>query len=127
MQLTINVEPLHAIGVLAGLVSANLAQIADAGMSGAFPVLRGLHDGSIRYEAADPGEEWRSWAEVQSSGYGDCEDLVCAVCAEYLAAGIAARPVAYEAMPGVWHVIIEKRIGKRYGDPSRLGGMTGSA
>jgi len=129
VQLTIDMAPQHAVGILAGLVSADLVQIAEAGMSGAFPVLRGLHTGSIRYERADPGEEWRSWEQVLQSGNGDCEDLVCAVCAEYLAAGIPARPVAYEAVPGVWHVVVEVVGGahQRYGDPSRLGGMQGPA
>ncbi len=128
MRLTATLSPRHAAGMLAGLVQSDLLQITDSGDT-SLPVLRGLKDGTIRYEARDPEEHWRTWAEILRDGYGDCEDLVPAVVAELQAVGIQARPVAYETDPGLWHVVAQVFgvEGVDYIDPSREGGMGAAA
>jgi hypothetical protein len=129
MRLVMDLNPQLAAGVLAGLVQTNLMQIAGAGQAGSFPVLRGLRDGQIKYVKADPHEEWQSWEAVLANGTGDCEDLASAVAAELVAAGVPSRPVAFEARPGLWHVVVEV-LGLpavRWIDPSREGGMKGEA
>ena len=129
MRLVMDLNPQQAAGVLAGLVQTNLMQIAEAGQAGSFPVLRGLRGGQIRYVRADPQEQWQSWESVLAAGTGDCEDLASAVAAELVAAGIPARPVAFQARPGLWHVVVEVLglPGVRWIDPSRQGGMEGEA
>ncbi len=121
--------PVQAAGVLAGLVQTNLMQISEAGQASAFPVLRGLRGGQIRYIKADPHEQWQSWEAVLAHGGGDCEDLASAVAAELVAAGIPARPVSWEVRPGLWHVVVEVLglPGTHWIDPSREGGMEGAA
>lgn len=120
-----NLGPQAAAGVLAGLVQANLTQIASAQKAGSFPITRGLREGTIKYVKADPEEHWQTWEEVLEAGSGDCEDLAPAVAAELVAAGIEARPVAYQAREGLWHVVVEVRgvPGVNFIDPSREGGM----
>ena len=125
MRLTMDLGPVEAAGLLAGIVQANLLQIAGAGKAGAFPITHGLQAGDIKYVKADPQEEWQTWEQVRTRGTGDCEDLAPAVASELVAAGIEARPVAYEAKPGLWHVVVEVRgvPGVDFIDPSREGGM----
>jgi hypothetical protein len=134
--------------VLAGLVEVNLWQIQERKLEGQTLVLDGLIKGSIArragalpgspawpldaiaYRQFDPEEHWKDWATIRRDGEGDCEDLVPAIAAELLAAGIPARPVAYQAIPGVWHVVVQykdAKLGWRYADPSLLGGMEGAA
>lgn len=129
MRLVMNLGPTEAAGVLAGLVQANLLQIAEAGKASTFPVTCGLVDGSIKYVKADPQEQWKTWQQVIEDAAGDCEDLAPAVASELVAAGIVARPVAYEAAPGLWHVVVEIQgvPGVDFIDPSREGGMGGIA
>jgi len=125
MRLVMDLDPRHAAGVLAGLVQSDLMQIADAGEVGKLPVLKGLQDGTIKYRKADPNEEWLTWEQVKTRGTGDCEDLTTAVASELISAGIPARPVAYQAQPGLWHVVVQVEgvPGVEYIDPSREGGM----
>ena len=125
MRLIMDLGPKEAAGVLAGLVQANLLQIEEAGKAGSFPVTLGLKEGTLTYVRADPQEEWMTWTQVLNKGTGDCEDLAPAVCSELVAAGIIARPVAYEAKPGLWHVVVEVKgvPGVDFIDPSREGGM----
>ena len=148
MQLLVRLEPQYAAGILAGLVQANLWQIQAAGKAGQTPVLDGLlagaaarklgikpdsphwPEGAIYYKKLDPTEHWKDWKAILADGFADCEDLASAVAAELMAAGRQARPVAYEAIPSVWHVVVQykTRGGKwRYADPSLLGGMKGAA
>ena len=125
MRLVMDLDPRHAAGVLAGLVQSDLMQISDAGATGKLPVLTGLRDGTIKYRRADPNEEWLTWEQVKTRGAGDCEDLTTAVASELISAGISARPVAYEAKPGLWHVVVQVEgiPGVDFIDPSREGGM----
>lgn len=129
MELRIRLRPADAPGILAGLVQTNLKQINEAGATGVAPVLRGVIDGRLRYVQADPDEWWKDWRSILATGTFDCEDIAPAIAAELLSMGIPARPVAYEAAPDLWHVIVEYWDGKRmrYGDPSILGGMAGGA
>ena len=148
MQLLLRLRPDHAAGVLAGLVEVNLWQIQERGLEGQTPILDGLVLGSIArkagalpgtpswpanaiaYKQFDPEEHWKDWATILRDGEGDCEDFVPAIAAELLAAGIPARPVAYQPIPGVWHVVVQYKDpvrGWRYADPSLLGGMEGAA
>ena len=148
MQLLLRLPPRHAAGVLAGLVEVNLAQIHEAGKSQQTPVLDGLIKGSearkqglspdmpgwpsdaIVYRQFDPEEHWKDWNAILRDGAGDCEDLAPAISAELLAAGIPARPIAYQPAHNIWHVVIQykdAKLGWRYADPSALGGMTGAA
>ncbi len=122
MKLGIDIDPLDGPSVLGGLVGVNTKQIERFGQRGT-PVLSGLLDGSIVYIEADPNEEWLTWEGVQAAGGGDCEDLVAAVVAEALAAGIPARPVVYDAGDGLFHVVVELTERRIYLDPSRTGGM----
>jgi len=148
MQLVLRLPPEHAAGVLAGLVQVNLWQIHQADLAGETPVLDGLLAGAaarrvgltpesplwpqeaIHYAPLDPQEHWKDWAAVRRDRKADCEDLAPAVSAELLASGVPARPVAYEALPGVWHVVVQYRRKDGtwvYADPSLLGGMEGGA
>ena len=68
---------------------------------------------------ADPHEEWQSWEAVLANGTGDCEDLASAVAAELVAAGVPSRPVAFEARPGLWHVVVEVWVCLLYGGSTR--------
>lgn len=130
MRLQVNLAPQDAPAILAGLVETSIRQIRQAGVAGQFPVLDGLRDGSIRYVQADPGENWKTWENVLHDRAGDCEDLTAAVAAEYMAAGIFARPVAYQPhglSSQLWHVVVEVWDPESgtpwYGDPSIMGGM----
>lgn len=125
MRLVMHLGPVEAAGLLAGIVQANLMQISEAGRASSFPVTRGIASGNIKYVKADPNEEWKTWAQVLKDGAGDCEDLAPAVASELVAAGIVARPVAYQARPGLWHVVVEVHgiDGVDFIDPSREGGM----
>ena len=148
MQLLLRLRPDHAAGVLAGLVEVNLTQIEESGKRGETPVLDGLIRGSnarvagltpespnwpsdaIIYRQFDPEEHWKDWASILRDGAGDCEDLAPAISAELLASGIPARPVAYQPVKNVWHVVVQykdPKLGWRYADPSTLGGMEGAA
>ena len=125
MRLVMELAPDAAAGILAGVVQANLLQLSEAGQAGAFPVTRGLQEGTIKYVATDPEEKCQTWEDVMATRQGDCEDLAPAVAAELVAAGILARPVAYQAKPGTWHVVVEVKglPGVDFIDPSREGGM----
>ena len=148
MQLVLRLRPDQAAGVLAGLVEVNLWQITEAGQAGRTPVLDGLIKGNIArqsgiepgqpgwpvdavvYRKFDPDEHWKDWSAILEDGEGDCEDLAPAISAELMASGIQARPVAYQPMHNVWHVIVQykdRKLGWRYADPSSLGGMEGAA
>ena len=129
MELRIRLRPADAPGILAGLVQTDLQQIQQAGAAGAAPVLRGVIDGSLRYVRADPNEWWKDWRSILETGTFDCEDIAPAVAAELMLMGVSARPVAFEAAPDLWHVIVEYWDGQRlvYADPSILGGMSGGA
>lgn len=119
-------------------MSVNLYQLGQvakaqigAGSRGAFPILRGLQDKTVRYERSDPEEEWKTWAqltgELRAKGRatGDCEDLASAVAGELRFAGIPARTYVYKSGPSLYHVVVKT---DRWGilDPSVAGGMGGN-
>jgi len=125
----------EAAHLLQGLVAVDVSQIQKrfGGYHGdaAFPILRGIQTGRVRYERADPLEHWQSWREIveQMDGggiaLGDCEDLSAAVVGELLFGGISARPYVYQSGPKLYHVVVQT---PRWGflDPSRAAGMEGS-
>jgi len=134
----INVSAPEAAHLLEGLVSVNLYQLGQvaraqigAGARGAFPILRGIQTGTVRYERYDPNEEWKTWAqlmdELRTKGIatGDCEDLASAVAGELRFAGIPARTYVYKSGPSLYHVVVKT---DRWGilDPSRGAGMDGN-
>ena len=158
MRLSADLSPEQAAHMLAGLVLANIAQIEQAVQRGVLapgqtPLLDGLRSGAVRYERVDPGEDWKDWQRLLTDGWGDCEDLVPAICAEYIVqVGLRAEPIAY--WPGgdaPWHVVacveraplLEGPLGRAelairrilglgnllpgrgvwYADPSVMGGM----
>jgi len=109
-----------------GVVGVNRLQLRN----GSRPVSEGLLSGELKYIRRDPQEKWTSVNEIWLAGGGDCEDLVPAVVAELLAAGHLAVPLAYQPVPGVWHVIYRYNdpiLGWVNRDPSKLGGMAGAA
>ena len=127
MRILLDVPPEQAPAILAALTAINLQQIRNAGMAGRFPVLEGLISGAIRYDGDDPDEKWQDWEQILTAKRADCEDLVPAIAAEYLAAGVFARPIPYSPDGMLWHVVVEvwpPDGGKPWmGDPSVLGGM----
>jgi len=135
---TINVSAPEAAHLLEGLVSVNLYQMGQAvgpsmgaGARGAFPILNGIQNGTVRYDRFDPQEEWKTWAqlmgELRKSGRatGDCEDLSSAVAAEFRFAGIPASTYVYKSGPSLYHVVVKT---DKWGllDPSRASGMEGN-
>jgi hypothetical protein len=82
---TINVSAPEAAHLLEGLVSVNLYQMGQAvgpsmgaGARGAFPILNGIQNGTVRYERLDPTEEWKTWSQLTGElrrfgrATGDC-------------------------------------------------------
>jgi len=132
----INVTPAEAANLLDGIVSVNLAQMDRAyggkriglGAQSPMPILTGIQRGTVRYCRFDPEEEWKLWSqlagEVRKNGIatGDCEDLVCAVVAELIYAGVNARSYVVRSGKSLYHVLIKT---DRWGllDPSRAAGM----
>jgi hypothetical protein len=127
-------ETKDAANLLAGLVNVGLGQMRRArlGAADSFPILRGIQAGRVRYERADPNEDWQSWGELVAQmgrgdgiARGDCEDLSSAVAAELLFNGIPARTYVYRSGPRLYHVVVKT---DRWGvlDPSRAAGMEGN-
>lgn len=127
-------ETKDAANLLVGLVNVGLGQMRRGGLgaAGAFPILRGIQTGRVRYERSDPNEDWQSWGELvaqmgRGDGVvrGDCEDLSAAVAAELLFNGVPARTYVYRSGPKLYHVVVKT---DRWGvlDPSRAAGMEGN-
>ena len=130
MQIVLRLDPRRAPKLLHALVEIDMDEIKAANMVGKTPVLDGLRSGAIRYNRDDPDEYWKDWDAIRRDGEGDCEDLAPAVAAELILAGTKARPVAYQPLDGLWHVVVEylDAAGQaHYGDPSVMGGMKGPA
>lgn len=111
--------------LLAGLLLIDQRQLLE----GVPPISQALKDGTLKYIRRDPHEHFRTIRELWHYGGGDCEDLSTAVAAEIavqtgqLARLVSpARPVFYQARPGLWHSVTEVAGGRRI-DPSRTGGM----
>jgi hypothetical protein len=133
----IEVTAEEAAHLLEGLVRVDVSQLQKStgaqpgfGRSSPMPILRGIQAGTVRYDAFDPDEEWKTWSqlvgELQTKGkaVGDCEDLSSAVAAELRFAGIPARTYVYKSGPRLYHVIVAtEKWG--YLDPSRQSGMEG--
>jgi hypothetical protein len=70
---------------------------------------------------------WDPIPALYARGYGDCKSLSCALVAEYLAKGIAAKPVfRFRKRAGNggkdFHILVMVN-GERWEDPSRILGM----
>lgn len=124
MIVHVKVDPQTAASLLIGLVAANVEQIQRALEAGeAVPsVLAGIRSGAIVYRRQDPNEEWKTYAQLARDGWGDCEDLACAVVAELLCLGDEAEPFVYRSQGSTYHVVAWSRA---WGwlDPSRAAGM----
>lgn len=125
-------ETQEAANLLDGLVSVDLGQIDRLlGRKGVYPIISGIHRGTVRYKRADPNEHWKSWREMKAEldrtgmATGDCEDLSSSVSAELLFNGIPARTYVYQSGPKLYHVVVKT---DRWGllDPSRSAGMGGN-
>lgn len=89
---------------------------------GMFPPL--LQSG-IRYrpeKTKGKPERWKYINELYADGFGDCEDLACALAAELTVAGRLAAPIIYQVRDGLWHIIVVTEDGEEL-DPSRSLGM----
>src|SRR3954467_2774673 len=52
-----------------------------------------LYDSKVRYRMDEPhGEDWQDIYRTLRKGFGDCEDLACWRCAEYVRDGVDAHP-----------------------------------
>lgn len=55
--------------------------------------LPSIYNGHVRYQAEPLGrEEWLTVDKIHARGNGDCEDLACALAAEYQIRGVPAEP-----------------------------------
>jgi len=86
-------------------------------------ISKALHTGTIRYNRRDPTEHWMSLREIWKRGYGDCEDLACAVAAERTFRGYPSRMVLIRVRPTLMHAVVHDERTGRLIDPSRTGGM----
>jgi len=102
-----------------GLIGLDLYQLSQ----GTPGISKALHDGRVRYNRLDRREHWMSLREIWSRGFGDCEDLACAVAAERTFNGLPSRLVIYRVRPGLAHAVVEDLRTGRLLDPSRTGGM----
>jgi len=95
------------------------------------PLLPGIYEAGVEYRREPPGnEQFKDVCAVLHDGYGDCEDLSCAVAAwrtvrnnELCTPVITWQPVR-NAPPGHWlyHITVMRADGTRE-DPSRETGM----
>lgn len=85
------------------------------------PHTKRLYNAGVRYEYEPPGEEnWLTIPVLYRYGYGDCEDLACALAAERRRAGIPCDPFV-SRQGRVWH--IRCKCGTAIEDPSLVLGM----
>jgi hypothetical protein len=86
-----------------------------------------LYSSGVRYAPEIGGrddhgrEAWLTVPELYARGRGDCEDLACALAAEYRRRGIAATAIAKPSTVG-FHIVVRTPDGKLH-DPSRVLGM----
>lgn len=111
-------EPL--LRLLSALVSLNQYEIRTYR-------LPWLYESGVRYrrEKRESGrpEEWKTFRKLVRDGFGDCEDLAAARCAE-LRERNKIRAVPWLTKRGrTWHVIVKYPDGTLE-DPSRKLGMT---
>lgn len=84
--------------------------------------LPSIYAGGVEYRR-EVGEVWRHIADVLREGWGDCEDLACALAGELRAKGDArARVVVKRTGPRMTHALVRHGNGKLE-DPSRKLGM----
>jgi len=102
-----------------GLIGLNLYQLSQ----GTLGISKALHEGAVRYNRLDRREHWMSLREIWSNGFGDCEDLACAVAAERTFHGYPSQLVIYRVRPGLAHAVVRDLRTGRLLDPSRTGGM----
>ena len=102
-----------------GLIGLNMYQL-EQGIPG---ISRPLHEGKIKYNRRDPNEHFMSIKEIHQYGYGDCEDLACAVAAERTFRGFPSKMVLYQVRPGLFHAVVQDEQTGKLIDPSRTGGM----
>lgn len=96
------------------------------------PRAPGIYHAGIHYQPEPPGrEDWDAFPQILRQGWGDCEDLVGARCAELrVREGVRAFPdFVWRTVvhPGgrkqdVYHIIVRYPDG-RFEDPSRILGM----
>jgi hypothetical protein len=84
--------------------------------------LPSIYAGGVRYQR-EVGEVWRHVADVLHEGWGDCEDLACALAGWLRANGDRrARVVVKRTGPKMTHALVRHGNGK-IEDPSRKLGM----
>ncbi|MDH5644476.1 MAG: hypothetical protein OEZ01_00625 [Candidatus Heimdallarchaeota archaeon] len=76
------------------------------------------------YMAAKPVEDWQAVDVLYKNGFGDCEDLAAARCAELRNADVPAT-IRLTRRGRIWHVTVRTPAGVE--DPSRKLGMKGAA
>jgi hypothetical protein len=89
------------------------------------PQTKPLYQSGVKYRLELPGlEEWLTIPVLYKRGYGDCEDLSCALCAERRIRGIDCHPDV-NRHKRVWHVTTRTRLDNDeiLEDPSRVLGM----
>lgn len=107
--------------LLEGLTKANVVFLRNVGG------VPKLYKSGVKYTPEKGTEEWLTIPYVLSAGKGDCEDLAAWRAAEYIVAGIPAKPdVRARLVNGVWraHAIVRLPDG-RIDDPSIKLGMKG--
>lgn len=118
IKLTIAENPLQVWAAVTGLVLINLAQLRER----SFPP---LYQSGVLYKR-EAGEDWLTIAELFALGFGDCEDLAAARCAELNHAGEAASIRVHVAQRGLLHITVRRADGT-IEDPSARLGMRGKA
>ena len=113
--------------VLPGLVQVDLLQLMRAEAAGRpLPsIIAAAQSGLVRYRRADPREQWKTYTQLLTDGWGDCEDLAAAVTAElHLAGDVGASIHVYLSNPArrTHHVVVWSDWWG-FLDPSRTAGM----
>jgi len=66
-------------------------------------------------------EQWQTVPVLYETGWGDCEDLACALAAEMQVEGVHARPELLHVAPGLWHIVVRLPSGELEDPSARLG------
>lgn len=84
-----------------------------------------LYASGVRYRREPVGREsWLTIGELYARGFGDCEDLAAARCAELRHAGEKATIFVKLVNPTLMHIMVRRQDGALE-DPSKMLGMGG--
>lgn len=114
-------SPEKSVEILEPVLEAITRANALYYQTGKFP---GLFESGVKYRREEPGfEEWRAVPSLYAHGFGDCDDLACALAGQFRANGYhSAKAIPIIMSDKLVHVLTDVP-GVGIYDPSTILGM----